>query len=74
MARLRTQAAVDVVRGAATRDEFGRFRALVIGGSLGLGEIAAKIIAARGGDVWIPYHEGREDAERVNREISIGGI
>ena len=72
--RPRTQAAVDVVRGAVTRDEFAKYRALVIGGSRGLGEITAKIIAAGGGDVWITYHRGREDAERVTREIRSAGF
>jgi NAD(P)-dependent dehydrogenase (short-subunit alcohol dehydrogenase family) len=69
-----TQAAVDVVRGAVTWDEFAKFRALVIGGSRGLGEITAKIIAAGGGDVWITYNRGREDAERVTREIRSAGF
>jgi acyl dehydratase/NAD(P)-dependent dehydrogenase (short-subunit alcohol dehydrogenase family) len=72
--RPRTQAAVDVVRGAVTQDEFAKSRALVIGGSRGLGEITAKIIAAGGGDVWITYHRGREDAERVTREIRSAGF
>jgi len=72
--RPRTQAAVDVVRGAVTRDEFAKIRALVIGGSRGLGEITAKIIAAGAGDVWITYHRGREDAERVTREIRSAGF
>jgi hypothetical protein len=72
--RPRTQAGIDVVRGAVTRDEFAKFRALVIGGSRGLGEITSKIIAAGGGDVWITYHRGREDAERVTREIRSAGF
>ena len=42
--------------------EFANVRALVIGGSRGLGEITAKIIAAGGGDVWITYRRGKEDA------------
>jgi len=56
------------------RDEFAGVRALVIGGSRGLGEITAKIIAAGGGDVWITYHSGREDAERVTEEIRSAGF
>jgi hypothetical protein len=72
--RPRTQAAIEVVCGAVTRDEFAKVRALVIGGSRGLGEITAKIIAAGGGDVWITYHWGREDAERVTQEIRSAGF
>jgi acyl dehydratase len=70
----RIQAAVDIVRGAVTRDEFANVRALVIGGSRGLGEVTAKIIAAGGGDVWITYHRGKADAERVTREIQSAGF
>ncbi len=72
--RPRTQAKVDVVRRAVSRDEFTKSRALVIGGSRGLGEITAKIIAAGGGDVWITYYRGREDAERVAQEIRSAGF
>jgi NAD(P)-dependent dehydrogenase (short-subunit alcohol dehydrogenase family) len=72
--RPRIQAAVDVVRGALTRDEFANVRALVIGGSRGIGEVTAKIIAAGGGDVWITYHRGKADAERVTREIQSAGF
>jgi len=72
--RPRTQAAIEVVCGAVTRDEFAKVRALVIGGSRGLGEITAKIIGAGGGDVWITYHWGKEDAERVTQEIRSAGF
>lgn len=47
--------------------------ALVIGGSRGLGEISAKIIAAGGGRVTITYLNGKEDAERVAGDISRAG-
>jgi len=72
--RPRAQAAIEVVCGAVTRDEFAKVRALVIGGSRGLGEITAKIIAAGGGDVWITYRWGKEDAERVTQEIRSAGF
>jgi hypothetical protein len=72
--RPQTQAAVEVVRGLVTQDEFIGSRALVIGGSRGLGEITAKIIAVGGGDVWITYSQGQEDAERVTREIQSAGL
>ncbi len=44
-------------------------KALVIGGSRGLGELCAKMLAAGGADVRITYHKGSEDAERVVNEI-----
>lgn len=54
-------------------DEFRGTRSLVVGGSRGLGELAAKIIAAGGGDVVITYASGRSDAERVADDISAHG-
>lgn len=48
-------------------------RALVVGGSRGLGELTAKVVAAGGGHVTITYARGSDDAERVAREIRAGG-
>jgi hypothetical protein len=56
---------------ALVRDaEFAAQRALVIGGSRGLGELVAKLIVAGGGEAWITYHSGSEDAARVAQELS----
>ncbi len=49
---------------------FSAQRALVIGGSRGVGEITAKILAAGGADVIITYNKGREEADRVATEIT----
>jgi len=54
-------------------DEFAGQRALVIGGSRGLGEITAKIIAAGGGIPVITYSIGQGDASAVAAEISATG-
>ena len=54
--------------------EFDGVRALVIGGSRGLGEITAKLIAAGGGKVVITYHAGKSDAMAVAQEIIEYGI
>jgi acyl dehydratase/NAD(P)-dependent dehydrogenase (short-subunit alcohol dehydrogenase family) len=54
----------------------GRFagqHALVVGGTRGVGEIAAKILAAGGAEVALTYRQGRGDAERVQCEIQAGG-
>ena len=48
-------------------------RALVIGGSRGLGELCAKMLAAGGAQVWLTYHQGGEDAGRVAAEILAQG-
>lgn len=52
---------------------FARQRALVVGGSRGLGEVAAKLIAAGGAQVQFTYHRGRTDAQKVVEEILAGG-
>lgn len=57
-----------------TRDEFKGTRSLVVGASRGLGELAAKILAAGGGDVTITYAQGLEDIEVVNAEINASGL
>jgi len=54
-------------------NEFKNIRALVIGGSRGLGEVVAKLIAAGGGEAIITYNVGRSDAEKVFRDIKSWG-
>lgn len=54
-------------------DEFASQRALVVGGSRGLGETAAKILAAGGAEVTITYARGAEDAARVVDEAIVAG-
>lgn len=44
-------------------------RAVIVGGSRGIGEVTAKIIAAGGGRPILSYRAGRGDAERVAEEI-----
>ncbi len=47
--------------------------AVVVGGSRGLGEVTAKILAAGGARVWLTYLSGKADAEAVSAEIQAGG-
>jgi hypothetical protein len=54
-------------------DQFEGQRALVIGGSRGLGEYTAKLIAAGGGEVVLSYRNGEEDAAAVVAEIVAHG-
>jgi hypothetical protein len=54
--------------------EFRTERALIIGGSRGLGEVVAKIVCAGGGEVLFSHHEGSKDAASLISEISeLGG-
>jgi NAD(P)-dependent dehydrogenase (short-subunit alcohol dehydrogenase family) len=52
---------------------FAGQRALVVGGSRGLGEVTAKILAAGGGYPIITYNHGRPEAEAVAAEIRQAG-
>ncbi|MDP7036219.1 MAG: MaoC/PaaZ C-terminal domain-containing protein [Planctomycetota bacterium] len=61
--------------GETEENEFAGQRALVIGGSRGLGEVAAKLLAAGGADVKFTYYQGEEDAHHIVDDIvSQGGI
>jgi hypothetical protein len=63
------------IAGAVSPHEFAGQRALVIGGSRGLGELTAKLLAAGGADVLMTYRSGAEDAARVVADIkSAGGL
>jgi len=54
-------------------DEFAGTTALIVGGSRGLGELTAKIIAAGGGSVHLTYALGSADAAVVAEAIRTGG-
>ena len=53
--------------------EFIGSTALVVGGSRGLGEVTAKLLAAGGAKVVITYRVGSAEAEAVAREICAAG-
>ncbi len=55
------------------KEEFLGHQALIIGGSRGLGEVTAKIIAVGGGFPVITYRTGREDALSVRNDIKSSG-
>jgi NAD(P)-dependent dehydrogenase (short-subunit alcohol dehydrogenase family) len=55
------------------RGEFADQNALIIGGSRGLGETTAKILAAGGASVCVTYSTGSADALRVCTEIREAG-
>jgi acyl dehydratase len=63
-----TQSTLVQVMDSVPRNAFTGHRALVVGGSRGLGELTAKLLLAGGSEVTITYASGQEDAERVCAE------
>jgi acyl dehydratase/NAD(P)-dependent dehydrogenase (short-subunit alcohol dehydrogenase family) len=63
------QATIAAIRAIVRPDEFRGERALVVGGSRGLGEVAVKALVAGGAQVKFTYHVGAADAERIISEI-----
>lgn len=68
------QATMQEVMRAVVPGEFAGTTALVVGGSRGLGETAAKVLAAGGGRVVLTYAAGQADAEGVADEIVSHGF
>ncbi|MBS0366445.1 MAG: SDR family NAD(P)-dependent oxidoreductase [Proteobacteria bacterium] len=62
------------VRRHVAPNAFAGQRALVAGGSRGLGELAAKILAAGGAEVTITWSRGQADAQRVCAEAAALGL
>lgn len=52
---------------------FAGQRSLIVGGSRGLGEVTAKIVAAGGGRPVLTYKENQHGAERISAEILRAG-
>jgi acyl dehydratase/NADP-dependent 3-hydroxy acid dehydrogenase YdfG len=67
------QRAMSEIAAIVAPHDFAGTRALVVGGSRGLGEVTAKILAAGGAEVTITYARGREDAESVCESIQAVG-
>lgn len=63
------QAAITEICREVESEEFSEQRALIIGGSRGLGEVTAKLLAAGGAEVIITYYHGEQDAQRIVEEI-----
>lgn len=61
------------LKGLVNSNEFSGQRALIIGGSRGLGEVTAKLLSVGGAEVKITYYQGAKDARRVVDEIISGG-
>lgn len=61
------------LKGMVRPDEFAQVRALVIGGSRGLGATTAKLLAAGGGEVCITYVSGSAESDAIAGEIGDNG-
>jgi len=69
------QPSMKALKGLVAPAEFAESVVLIVGGSRGLGELTAKLIATGGGRVIVTWQAGKDDAERVAQEIrSAGGI
>jgi len=69
------QASMQDLAGVVAPGEFTGTVALVVGGSRGLGELTAKLIATGGGRIILTWQSGQQDAENVADEIrSAGGV
>ncbi len=67
------QASLTEIGKKITPKEFAGSHALIVGGSRGLGEVAAKILAAGGAHVSITYSRGGAEADNIQREIVDAG-
>lgn len=67
------QAGMGLLQQHVDPNEFSGMRALIIGGSRGLGELTAKLVAAGGGVPTITYAVGKTDAEQVRVQIGAAG-
>jgi hypothetical protein len=67
------QPSIESIAAHVVTGEFAGMDALVIGGSRGLGELTAKLIAVGGGNPTITYALGKVEAEQVAAEIRSWG-
>jgi hypothetical protein len=58
------------IKNIVKSNDFINRKVLIVGGSRGLGEISAKILAAGGASVTITYARGKTEAESIFNEIS----
>jgi NAD(P)-dependent dehydrogenase (short-subunit alcohol dehydrogenase family) len=64
---------MNLIAEQVARDEFTDSIALVVGGSRGLGELTAKLVAAGGGRVIVTYASGKADADKLAAQINDWG-
>jgi acyl dehydratase/NADP-dependent 3-hydroxy acid dehydrogenase YdfG len=62
-----------LIKKQVSDSEFNDHQALIVGGSRGLGEVCAKLLAAGGASVIITYNHGKEESENLANEIVKNG-
>jgi len=67
------QPGMAVIKQRVPANRFAGLRVIAVGGSRGLGEIAAKVLAAAGAEVTLTYCVGSDDANRVAVDITANG-
>tara|TARA_Y100001978_G_C23666737_1_gene421590 strand:- start:54 stop:1448 length:1395 start_codon:yes stop_codon:yes gene_type:complete len=67
------QKSYKIIKDYINSREFIDIKALVIGGSRGLGEVATKILCAGGANVTSTYFSGKKEAEIITKEINLIG-
>ncbi len=67
------QSSMQAVAPLVSASEFSGARALIIGGSRGLGALTANIVAAGGGNVTISHAAGKSEAEALANDIKAAG-
>lgn len=67
------QAGYSTLKKSVSKFEFASQRALIVGGSRGLGEVTAKFLAAGGAEVLLTYNSGFADATAVVQDILTNG-
>ena len=67
------EANISVMEKLVTPGEFSGQRALIVGGSRGIGEVATKLISAGGGAVFITYMMGQQEADQIVGEARVRG-
>ena len=67
-----SQLRLDEVRRRVPTGAFAGTRAVVVGGSRGLGELTAKALVAGGAEVLVTYRTGAADAQRLVDELGDG--
>ncbi|OYV52296.1 MAG: hypothetical protein B7Z78_06165 [Rhodospirillales bacterium 20-60-12] len=68
-----TQPSMTELKALVAADEFQGHTAFIVGGSRGLGELTAKLIASGGGRVIISYSVGKLDADKIVADIKLHG-
>jgi hypothetical protein len=68
------QSSIEKVQEKVDSTSFSGQVALIVGGSRGLGEITAKMLAAGGAKVYLTYATGRQDAEKIVNDLEMSGL